>query len=289
MMIPGDDAACFLLRREIANVQIVARFTVDGEPVSKARARFTKAGHSYTPDATRAAEVKVAWRFRAASKCTSPDSENTFGVFGIFFSATRQRRDVDNMLKLLLDGLNKVAWADDNQVTEVSGRKELIDEPEHARTEVVIYRLGPIQHRMSSCEHCGKSYPAYRSQKGRRFCSRECDLKRRAVARQKACPNCQATFDPAHSRQKYCSSDCHRAGHSVESTCVECGKAFKRWASQASRSVDACSPECRQAYWRKHRAKAAQGTCEHCGGPTSKKAYVRCRACRPTAGGDDRG
>ena len=280
-MIPGDEAACFLLTREIANVQVVARFTIEGEPVSKARARFTKSGRSYTPDATRTAEAKVAWHFRAAAKAAPPDSANAFGVFGIFFSATRQRRDVDNMLKLLLDGLNKVAWADDTQVTEVSGRKELADEVEHARTEVVVYRLGPIPNRVRPCEQCGKDFPTYRSTTARRFCSRECGQKSRAAARLKTCPACQASFDPKHSRQKYCSKECQRVGHSVESSCIECGNAFRRWTSHAAQKVDACSPECRKAYWRKHRAKAARGTCADCGGPTSKKTYIRCRACRP--------
>jgi Holliday junction resolvase RusA-like endonuclease len=46
------------------------------------------------------------------------------------------------MLKLVLDGLNKVAWADDVQVTEVSARKALAL-PGQARTEVAVYRPGP--------------------------------------------------------------------------------------------------------------------------------------------------
>ena len=34
-----------------------------------------------------------------------------------------QRPDVDNLIKTVLDGLNGIAWADDAQVIEVSGRK----------------------------------------------------------------------------------------------------------------------------------------------------------------------
>lgn len=38
-----------------------------------------------------------------------------------------QRPDVDNLIKTVLDGLNKIAWNDDAQVVEVSGRKAWSD------------------------------------------------------------------------------------------------------------------------------------------------------------------
>lgn len=38
-----------------------------------------------------------------------------------------QRPDVDNLIKTVLDGLNGIAWGDDAQVVEVSGRKAWSD------------------------------------------------------------------------------------------------------------------------------------------------------------------
>ncbi|MCW2899302.1 MAG: RusA family crossover junction endodeoxyribonuclease, partial [Streptosporangiaceae bacterium] len=84
---------------------VVARFTVDGEPVSKARPRFATKGsknQTYTPQKTRDAEQVVAWKFRATAPGHKPNSEHTYGVTALFVSGTRHRRDVDNMLKLIL-------------------------------------------------------------------------------------------------------------------------------------------------------------------------------------------
>lgn len=155
----GDQAACFTLFREAFDAPVVARFTIEGEPVSKSRARFTKRGsktRTYTPEKTRQAEEKVAWLFRQAARGHKPDPDSTYGVMALFFAGTRQRRDVDNMLKLILDGLNKVAWADDDQVVEVSGRKSFENRaPKRARTEVVVYRVGTVYRPTATCEHCG--------------------------------------------------------------------------------------------------------------------------------------
>ena len=58
-------------------------FTVPGEPVSKARARFTNyrsPGRVYTPEKTRQAEERMAAAFRAAGGRHEPDKDATFGV-----------------------------------------------------------------------------------------------------------------------------------------------------------------------------------------------------------------
>jgi hypothetical protein len=183
------------------------------------------------------------------------------------------------MIKLLLDGLTMVVWTDDSQVTEVSGRKQFVEELGDARTEVVVYRLGFLDQRTGICEHCSNEFPAYRSQKDRRFCSKACDSARRAAARIRRCPRCDSDFDPKHTRQKYCSPTCHRGGHVVESACVECARVVRQPASWAQMKVPACSPECRRAYWRKNPALTARGNCATCGGPTSRKTYTRCRPC----------
>ena len=95
-------------------------FTVEGEPQSKARARVTRTGHTYTPKTTVDAERRVRECFEAT--VCEPFS-NAVGVELAFFQGTRARRDIDNMVKLVLDALNGVAWTDDVQVNVVLARR----------------------------------------------------------------------------------------------------------------------------------------------------------------------
>ena len=110
----------------------VVRFVVPGEPRSKQRPRVTQRG-TFTPKETLEQERKVreAW-----------DSlgEEPFGYEVVieidFYNRTRHRRDIDNMGKLVLDALNKSAYADDYQVVGVNLRK--FQTVGLARTEVTI-------------------------------------------------------------------------------------------------------------------------------------------------------
>jgi crossover junction endodeoxyribonuclease RusA len=111
----------------------VVRFTIYGEPKSKQRARVTARG-TYTPAETREAEQRVreAW--------TETNSEPfTYQVVVTidFFNGNKRRRDLDNMAKLVLDALNKVAYADDFQVVELNLRK-FFTTRERARTEISL-------------------------------------------------------------------------------------------------------------------------------------------------------
>jgi crossover junction endodeoxyribonuclease RusA len=111
----------------------VVRFTVYGEPRSKQRARVTKHG-TFTPKETLEQEQRVAGAFLALGE--SP-FERTVIVDIDFYNGNRRRRDIDNMAKLVLDGLNAVAFADDHSVVGLNLRK-LYTEKELARTEVTI-------------------------------------------------------------------------------------------------------------------------------------------------------
>lgn len=281
----GDEAACFALWREQVDPVVVARFTIDGEPVSKARARFTKQGskrQAYTPQKTRAAEEIVAWKFRAAAPRHRADSESTYGVMALFFSGTRQRRDVDNMLKLILDGLNKVAWADDDQVVEVSGRKSYEPRhPEHARTEVVVYKVGAVQRKTARCENCQHEFATYSSTTDRRFCSRECSYAWRRDQRRRRCQQCGEEFSPKQvsAPPKFCSRKCADNAKRATVTCTRCGTTFTKQRCHV-RSSNFCAPECRDAHAKAQRTKNSRGTCASCGGPTSKKTYQQCRSCK---------
>jgi Holliday junction resolvase RusA-like endonuclease len=139
------------LQRDVFDPEIVARFTVPGEPVSKQRPRHSsRNGLVYTPTQTKAAEQRVGWAYRQAVGPSRPDGAGTFGVFLAFFCTTGHRRDVDNMSKLVLDGLNGLLWIDDSQVSELSSI--LLRRQPTPRVEIVVYRTFSTGHPATACE-----------------------------------------------------------------------------------------------------------------------------------------
>jgi Holliday junction resolvase RusA-like endonuclease len=138
--LSGPDSPVGLaLVREMIDLEVVGYITVEGEPASKARARYNAAQRrAYTPEKTLVEQERVAWSFRQAVGPRTINASDGYGVFVVFFCESRQRRDVDNMLKLVMDGLTGVAWVDDKQVTEVSAR--IVHDVPDPRTELVVYR-----------------------------------------------------------------------------------------------------------------------------------------------------
>jgi Holliday junction resolvase RusA-like endonuclease len=98
---------------------------VPGQPVPKGRPRaFVCRGFArlYTPAKTVAAERALALLVRGVARptCGLPAHGN-LRVKLAFVCARKpgRRPDLDNLVKLVLDALNGVIWADDNQVTEL--------------------------------------------------------------------------------------------------------------------------------------------------------------------------
>lgn len=223
---------------------------MDGEPVSKARARFsTHKGkvRTYTPEKTITGESRVREAFLADYPENADDANTTFGVVCVFYCGTRQRRDVDNMVKLVLDGLNETAWKDDNQVLEIVGRKTFVPKAE-ARTEVTVYRIGAMDYLSKACEHCGESFRTWESLKDvTRFCSATCRSAARLAARQTVCDQCGTVFarhGESHGT-RFCSRACKTAASYVELICEGCGSTFMQRKSH-KRVHHFCSPECRR-------------------------------------------
>lgn len=283
----SEEAVAWALQRELIELPVILRLVCDGEPVSKSRARFTGSGsktRAYTPEKTRTAEDRLAVLARQAGLRGQADAEHTFGIFAKFFCETWQRRDVDNMLKLVSDALTGVVWKDDSQVTEMSAavQRGVLD----PRTHVLIYRttasLGPTK----PCEHCGQPVRIYKSLKSR-FCSQACHLTWRRERRERTCQHCGEQFDhrkPAED-PKFCSRECTHASTHVSVICAACDKSFTKPRSLVRSGNSYCSPECKATYWRDRRKSAAKGTCDDCGGPTTKKTYKRCQDCNIAAGG----
>lgn len=268
-------------------MRCVAHFSVDGEPLSKARARFTGYGYkarAYTPERTVAGEARIRSAYLAEVGVVEVDPEKAFRVEAVFYNGTRQRRDVDNMIKLVLDGLNKTAWPDDVQVLEVSAWKRFVPRAE-ARTEVTVFVLdGGMARPTGVCVECGAYFRSYQSQSDRAYCSRACSVKARRLPEVRQCGSCGKSWTPTPrtSTANYCSPECRRSSGSHESTCSICGKSFMTFRSWVGKN-SYCGKECVDEGQRRQRGERTStrfpGRCVDCGSGTTKRSYLRCRAC----------
>lgn len=102
---------------------------IDGEPQGKARPRFVKAtGHTYTPQKTKDYEKAVAWAYKAAGGEMFSGAVRL--VIGAYFKIPKRgvqgllkplkKPDADNITKIILDGLNGIAYKDDKQVVSLT-------------------------------------------------------------------------------------------------------------------------------------------------------------------------
>jgi crossover junction endodeoxyribonuclease RusA len=110
----------------------IQRFTVTGNPIPKARPRVVH-GHTYTPAETTRAEQRVQMHARKARvRCT----DQPVFLWLAFYRENALSCDLDNLIKLVQDALNGLAWKDDRQIVQVSALKAI--DREHPRTEVEI-------------------------------------------------------------------------------------------------------------------------------------------------------
>lgn len=230
---------------------VVASFTFDGDPGVKARARVIQRGGksvAYTPAKTKQAEEALGWAVRAAGLTGPPDGDGCFGVSADFFTASWQRRDVDNMLKLVLDACTGIVWVDDCQVTEVHATVVRCDP--NPRTVVEIYHTTLQAPPGIVCRRCGKAIRIYPSWNERRFCSMECAGLDRRERVNITCATCGAVVprkksQTARSRLTYCSTACR--SNLLTVTCAGCGVEFTRPLSWAGKF---CSHACHSTWSR---------------------------------------
>jgi len=112
-------------------------FEIPGKPFAKQRPRSTRQGRVYTPKETVGFENSVG---HIASQhfpepIAGPVSVAIYATFEPAKSWSKkkvaehinrphtQRPDLDNCAKAILDGLNRIAWGDDGQVSELTVRK----------------------------------------------------------------------------------------------------------------------------------------------------------------------
>lgn len=112
------------------------KITVPGRPVPKGRPRFGvrgKKAYVYTPTETKEYEKLVGWVAKSAG-CRPVE-----GPVSVALSVyVKGRLDADNIAKSILDGLNGIAYEDDDQVVELMIRKHKVTRKEEERVEIAI-------------------------------------------------------------------------------------------------------------------------------------------------------
>lgn len=108
--------------------------TVPIKPIPKGRPRMTRRGRVFTPATTLAAEaiIKAAWTGPCydglvSLTCEFSPEGTTLTVKPLSTKThkpSKLRGDLDNYIKLLMDGLNGTAWVDDKQVTVIIAVKK---------------------------------------------------------------------------------------------------------------------------------------------------------------------
>jgi Holliday junction resolvase RusA-like endonuclease len=128
---------------------------IPGQPFAKQRPRFSRAsGRAYTPGETVKFErvVQQLAAIRIPQPLEGPLAVSIYATFVPPASWSKrkvevtlhrphtQRPDLDNIGKAILDGLNRIAWADDAQVADLHVRKVWGITPQ---TVVIIRKIGP--------------------------------------------------------------------------------------------------------------------------------------------------
>lgn len=128
---------------------MIFEFTIPGKPCGKGRPRFTKSGHTFTPEKTVNYETLVKLAFRQAYLSAEPIAAKVEVIakitayYPIPVSASKKlqahmrtglmkpttKPDTDNIAKICLDALNGIAYHDDAQIVELQVSKLYSDEP----------------------------------------------------------------------------------------------------------------------------------------------------------------
>jgi len=181
----------------------IVKISFRGDPASKQRPRVVDK-RAFTPKATKIAEKSIKLLLVLAYPKMEPDEDHCFEVTIRFFCAYRQRKDLDNMTKLVLDACNGIVWVDDSQVTSLDLKVQRASD--HPRTELSIIAV-ESDVPFIICP-CGKKVRTYKStEKTRRFCSRACSTKSQKNPNI-PCLGCGELFHPIE-EQRFCSQSCY--------------------------------------------------------------------------------
>lgn len=122
----------------------------DIDPRGKGRPCFTRTGHAYTPETTRAYENALAVLVR--EQFTMEPFTGPLAVSITFYMPTKDKKrwvgshtmrpDLDNLCKAVVDALNGIVWQDDAIITR------MIIEKTWARTGSVEVTVKELERRV---------------------------------------------------------------------------------------------------------------------------------------------
>jgi Holliday junction resolvase RusA-like endonuclease len=229
---------------DIGEDQVLVHVVMEGDPVAHQRPVVTRRG-TFTPKRTSDYMETLRWEIFAAYQEVKPVAGDgpikRYGVQALFYRSNRQRIDIDNLMKTVMDAATAAGiWEDDSLVQEMASRVVLAQK--EPRLELLIYWV-PDLSPLPRCKGCGAEVKTDR----RVYCSPECHSASKRVAVD--CASCGESFERPQSqiKQKYCSRGCMFDG------------LRRRWANTPKES----------ALWR----------CIYCGSQTSRKEYKRCHSC----------
>lgn len=122
---------------------MIYEFEMIGDPVGKARPRMnTRTGRAYTPTNTKLYEYSLRQWFIREYPYFKPIESRVKVTIIAYFSVPKstskkkevemlnqnisptKKPDIDNIIKIVLDAMNKFAFRDDTQVTELEIKKK---------------------------------------------------------------------------------------------------------------------------------------------------------------------
>jgi Holliday junction resolvase RusA-like endonuclease len=262
--------------------RVVCSVVVPGDPTTKARARIV-AGRAYTPARTKEWQDYIGWFVRVACPGIQPNATHHLGIRIRFYTRTKQRRDLDNLVKLVLDACNGVVWHDDVQVVELFS--QVVRGNAEPRTELIVYRIG--ESRFGACQQCGAQIVPRlgRDHSAMKYCSKACYDEAQRRGRWVLCSGCGVRIYRQQEKLQenknfYCSRACRAAAITGQWFCHGCRREFKP-AESLARDRHYCTEQCyREAKaGRRRHPLNAQGQCHECGALTSGEGRTRCIAC----------
>lgn len=121
---------------------------IPGEPVAKQRPQCVcphgGRAHVYTPKKTKDAEEVIGYEWYDQSGGMHAAFSGPVRVSMTFVEHSRKKKDIDNLIKLVLDGLKGLAWNDDTQVESL--HVDLFRNREVGGTSVTIEEITDGRH-----------------------------------------------------------------------------------------------------------------------------------------------
>ncbi len=113
---------------------------IKGRPQPKQRPRKGKYGNFYTPKETQAYENKVGFA-SLVDKNKIKKGERCKLIIRIFFKG-KQKGDIDNIIKICLDGMTKIVYNDDKCVKEIQAK--ILEHQQNERIEIEVFSLDKV-------------------------------------------------------------------------------------------------------------------------------------------------